>query len=75
MWAARCECGTHTFGIYAYNTNGEGCCSSVATAVAYIHYYELNEGVWENTGSTQITGTEAQNHCCGFTLNGSSSVK
>lgn len=60
-----CECGSHSDGITAYSVNGDDCCQSDATAVAFEHeYYEQYPGVWVLSGSTQTTGQEAQDDCC-----------
>lgn len=62
--ATNSECGSHAEGIVAYSVNGPGCCTSEANEIAFIHDYQLNEGVWQHSGITQIHGSSAQLHCC-----------
>lgn len=61
-----CECGEHSTGITTYTVNGDGCCSSpIANHTIGMHYtYIMNEGQWEVSGSTQMTGAQAQRDCC-----------
>lgn len=61
----RCECGAHASGITAYTVTGSGCCDGSPEPDAWIHHYELNQGAWSYTGSTSISGAQAQKRCCG----------
>jgi len=63
--AMNCECGSHSEGIVAYSVNGSKCCHSAPNPTGYVHNYVQNDdGVWEHTGSTLISGGVAQSRCC-----------
>jgi len=67
--AMNCECGSHSEGITTYNVVGGDCCASIPGPTGYIHSYEQQEnGVWEHTGSTIISGSSAQDHCCNSSI-------
>ncbi|GEM_PF-1088921 len=63
--AKNCECGEHATGITTYTTGGDDCCKDTpgANGMQYT-YAQQGNGVWEETGSTVVTGTAAQNACC-----------
>jgi hypothetical protein len=60
-----CECGSHATAIYAYNVSGSDCCDSTAGKTGWKYEYEKERGdVWVLTGTTEISGSTAQDHCC-----------
>lgn len=64
-----CECGEHSTKITAYTVEGvdADCCRAPIApgSVGFEYTYSLQtNGVWQLTGTTQISGATAQDNCC-----------
>jgi hypothetical protein len=59
----RCECGAHATGITTYTVNGKGCCDGNPISEGVIYTYTLNQGVWQLSGTTCISGSQTQKRC------------
>lgn len=64
-WATDCFCGSHADGIVTYEVVGTDCCRSQPTEFGYEYEYtQQTNGVWQHTGTNQMTGAEASDLCC-----------
>lgn len=63
--AKSCSCGTYENGQYDYTVDdGTGCCTGRVHQKAYLTKFVYDEGAWEVSSVTEVTGSTAQNRCC-----------
>lgn len=61
----KCNCGTHEDGITTYWVYGEDCCNGGPSQHAFfIKYIRNDDGGWDISSSTIISGIDAQDTCC-----------
>ena len=64
-WATDCFCGSHSEGIISYTVLGTDCCKSQPTEEGFEYTYtQQSNGVWQHTGTIDMTGAEASDECC-----------
>lgn len=65
LYAAYCECGNFSSGIYAYTVSSSNCCDTTSPSeFGFMREYEDQGGVWVLVGNTRISGADAQAACC-----------